>query len=83
MRKTILGESDECSFLLGHMGPPQRTKSHPIISAANPISAVPPQPSQRVRRPEVNTPITFSRVTSTIMAAMIGTATTPLITALQ
>ena len=62
---------------------PQCTKSHPIINTAAVINATAPQPRKRVLRRTGSGPMTAGLPASNIIAAMIGTATTPLITALQ
>ena len=61
----------------------QRTRSQPIIATAAVISATAPQPRKRVLRRTGSGPMTSGLPASSIIAAMIGTATTPLITALQ
>ena len=47
------------------------------------MAAVESQPMKRSRGDRQNSPITRLRVAISIMIAMIGTATTPLMTALQ
>ena len=65
---------------LSRMRPLQGTN---IPSTVTPISAVAAQPSQRTRRPMTCGPITLGLVAMLISTAMIGTATTPLMTADQ
>lgn len=60
-----------------------RNRSRPINITATAITATAPQPRKRVLRRTVNSPITFVLPASSIIAAMMGTATTPLTTALQ
>jgi hypothetical protein len=54
-----------------------------MANTASAIAAVAAQPSALSGPPTVNSPITPGRAARTIIAAITGTATTPLITALR
>ena len=54
-----------------------------IPTAAAVITAVASQPSPFSHGPSVNWPMTFEREPSSMIITMIGTAVTPLMTALQ
>jgi hypothetical protein len=54
-----------------------------IPTTASAMTAVAPQPITRIAGGIVNAPMTFLLTAMSIMMAITGTATTPLITALQ
>ena len=62
--------------------PTSSTPAPPAATAAV-INATAPQPRKRVLRRTGSGPITSGLPASSIIAAMMGTATTPLTTALQ
>ena len=74
---TVATEKDRYGYKSG------RTRSQNIISTAKLITTAPPQPNQVVFKPDVKRPITDFLLARNIRPTMMGTATTPLMTALQ